>query len=112
MFKEFVPQDVQANKELVRCVLRLLDQRKRVRQANTFLKQPVVSFLLAITMVIIGALVSQLIGSGFQISVLALALIGMAVILISPFIMVLRSRAYRDAELTEFLLWLSIDNKI
>lgn len=112
LFKEFIPQDLRADKEMLHRILRCLEQRKVVRQTNDLLKSPIVSFFSALTMMIVGALISQLIGLGIQLSVLAFLIVAIFFVYGLPFVQMHRSRAYKDAELSEFLLWLSIENEV
>ena len=106
LFKETLPAAIVCDGALLERVLRLLEQRQRVRQAGLVTRHPVVAALVAFFLMLVGALVKKVADASFTGAFTTAFLVGMLILFAMQLGTVWRSRAYRDEELTEFVLWL------
>jgi hypothetical protein len=106
LFCEKLPAELKDNKLLLENLLKLLEQRQRVRKTNVITRNPIISFQLSILLMFIGAAVSKITQLPLQNLIpLGALFIGTFFITI-PLNVLWRGRDYRDEELAEFVLWL------
>lgn len=106
IFRENVPDDIATNTPLLERLLRLLEQRQKVRQAGVVTRHPIVTALLALFLMLLGVLISKTADASIPATIIATFGIGILTIFALQLSVIWRTREYRDEELTEFVLWL------
>lgn len=106
MFRESVPDAIASDVSLLERLLRLLEQRQKVRHAGLITRHPAVTVLQALFLLFLGALVSKVADVSVTGTITVLFVIGMLILLAMQLGAVWRTREYRDEELAEFVLWL------
>lgn len=106
VFNEALPIGMKSDSALLEKLLRLLEQRQRVRNTNAFMRNPAISFLVAALVMLAGALISKTVDLSPAPILISVFVIIIALIMVLPISGLWRTREYKDEELTEFVLWL------
>jgi len=106
MFCEQLPKEIAADAQVLERVLRLLEQRQKVRQAGLVTRHPVVAALLAVFLMLLGVLFSKGADASISATITATFLVGVLIVIAMQLGMIWRTREYRDEERVEFVLWL------
>ena len=106
MFRENVPEDISKDTKLLERLLRLLEQRQKVRQAGLVTRHPAVTTLVALFLMLLGVLISKAADASFPGTVTATFVVLMLIFIAMQLGAIWRTREYRDEEIAEFVLWL------
>ncbi len=106
MFRENVSNTLATDTFLLDRLLRLLEQRQRVRRAGVVTRHPIVTSLVAIFLILMGVLISKAADASIPATLTATFLVGMMILMAMQLGIIWRTGEYRDEELSEFVLWL------
>jgi hypothetical protein len=106
VFCEELPRDIAQDATLLERILRLLEQRQKVRHAGLVSRHPFVTFLVAIFVMLVGVLISKAADASISAIIAATVVIFFLIIIAAQLSLFWRTRDYRDEERTEFVLWL------
>lgn len=106
VFNEALPIGVKNDSALLEKLLRLLEQRQRVRNTNAFMRNPAISFLVAALIMLAGALIPKAVDLSLGPVLISVVMIIIALLVMLTISGLWRTREYKDEELTEFVLWL------
>ena len=110
LFKERLPKDLRQNTKRISTLSDLLAKRQQVRTASTFSRRPLVSVLLGI-LAFLAAAVFQHVPAQVTVPIALVIsiLLGFLILNLRMTADMWRTRAYKDAELSEFVLWLGVE---
>jgi hypothetical protein len=106
VFNEALPIGMKSDSVLLEKLLRLLEQRQRVRNTNAFMRNPAISFLVAALVMLAGALIPKAVDLSLGPVLISVVMIIIALLVMLTISGLWRTREYKDEELTEFVLWL------
>lgn len=105
VFCEELPREVARDAQVLERVLRLLEQRQKVRHAGLVTRHPFVTVLVAIFVMLVGVLISKTADASIAATVTATVVLGFLILIAMQLSLFWRTREYRDEERTEFVLW-------
>lgn len=106
LFCEALPREIAGDHARLERILRLLEQRQKVRQAGVVTRHPVVAGLVALFLMLLGVLIAKAADYSVSGTITATILVGMLILLALQMGAIWRTREYRDEEMYEFVLWL------
>lgn len=110
LFKERLSTDLRQDAKRISTLLDLLAKRQQVKTASTFSRRPIVSVILGI-LVFLAAAVFQHVPAKVTVPtalIISVAL-GFLILNLRMTADIWRTRDYKDTELSEFVLWLSVE---
>ena len=106
VFCENLPAELKTDPDALGRLLRLLEQRQRVRHSSSITRHPAVSLGAALFMILLGVVVQKAADVSIQFVLLTSAFLLAFIVLAVQVGWIWRTRDYMDEELTEFVLWL------